>query len=320
MDQNFWTKIKNYSEKAVNVVKKHVDVSKIKFDHINYQTTSSDYYEKIIKDLSEEIEVIKEIPHSGRRLTIAKIKKPFMLNGFEIDRIEISEPKPSRKISIAEPNHCAFYFLENYSNEIQILKSKGIKIDEEMIIGNDRFIKISENGIYIELRNNRLGDASDIQTNGNGIDLDDLQKQLVEEKDAKLRALADYQNLQKRIIQQKEEYSNSIKQTMLAELIDLDNDIERFIKNANLNENDKNGILNIKNKIQSIFSQQEIIEIPCKIGDQFDHLIHEALSIIKTDKKKDENKINEIYQKGYKFINGQIIKPVKVIVSKYEEK
>ena len=46
-------------------------------------------------------------------------------------------------------------------------------------------------------------------------------------------------------------------------------------------------------------------------GEEFNPEFHEAIGMIETDKKEDDNKILEVMQKGY-ILSGKIIRPAKV--------
>lgn len=61
-----------------------------------------------------------------------------------------------------------------------------------------------------------------------------------------------------------------------------------------------------------------IVEVPCKIGDEFDHNIHSAMETQEVDDEKLVNKITKVIRKGYK-IHDRLLKPAAVVVGKAKE-
>ena len=140
-----------------------------------------------------------------------------------------------------------------------------------------------------------------------------LQDENIELKDKWQRALADYQNLERRtqteISQRVSEKTNNL-------LLNFLNIYEDFLRAENSLSKEKintDGIQAVIKNMESLLSENNIKPIDA-IGEIFDPQIHEAVSIVE-DNSLDDGTITQEVSKGY--ISGKaILKPSKVIVSK----
>lgn len=140
-----------------------------------------------------------------------------------------------------------------------------------------------------------------------------LQDENIELKDKWQRALADYQNLERRtqteISQRVSEKTNNL-------LLNFLNIYEDFLRAENSLSKEKintDGIQAVIKNMESLLSENNIKPINA-IGEIFDPQIHEAVSIVE-DNSLDDGIITQEVSKGY--ISGKaILKPSKVIVSK----
>ena len=140
-----------------------------------------------------------------------------------------------------------------------------------------------------------------------------LQDENIELKDKWQRALADYQNLERRtqteIYQRVSEKTNNL-------LLNFLNIYEDFLRAENSLSKEKintDGIQAVIKNMESLLSENNIKPIDA-IGEIFDPQIHEAVSIVE-DNSLDDGTITQEVSKGY--ISGKaILKPSKVIVSK----
>ena len=140
-----------------------------------------------------------------------------------------------------------------------------------------------------------------------------LQDENIELKDKWQRALADYQNLERRtqteISQRVSEKTNNL-------LLNFLNIYEDFLRAENSLSKEKintDGIQAVIKNMESLLSENNIKPIDA-IGEIFDPQIHEAVSMVEDD-SLDDGTITQEVSKGY--ISGKaILKPSKVIVSK----
>lgn len=124
------------------------------------------------------------------------------------------------------------------------------------------------------------------------------------------RAQADYQNLQKRTLQDQQEFVKYANENIILDFIPVLDNLESAY-GAMPKELAKNawtqGIKFIKKQLEDALKKNGIEEIEAKIGQKFNPEFHEA---VKSDKKASDQ-ITKIILKGYK-LNGKVIRPAKV--------
>jgi len=134
------------------------------------------------------------------------------------------------------------------------------------------------------------------------------EKELEKVKNQLVRALADYDNLRKRIEREKEGFEKvaSIKFAIKMLIIfDMLEETQRHLKDS--------GIVLILEEFRKILREEGIEKIEAKQGDKFNEEICEAVEVVKGGK---DGEIAEVALSGWKFSNGPIIRPAKVKVSK----
>jgi len=73
------------------------------------------------------------------------------------------------------------------------------------------------------------------------------------------------------------------------------------------------GVEYIYQQLRKTVEENNVIEIPVNIGDQFNHDIHEPVESITTDDASQDHTIAKVLQKGYKK-GDKVLRPVKVNV------
>lgn len=137
-----------------------------------------------------------------------------------------------------------------------------------------------------------------------------LKKPVLEEKIIDLenkwkRALADYANLEKRVVKEKEDFVNFSKSCLVVKMLGVLDDLERCQKHL------KDEGLNLTiNRLKEVLKSEEVEEIEV-LGKNFDPKLMEAVEVVKGEK----NKILEVALKGY-LLNKKVIRPTKVKVGK----
>ena len=125
------------------------------------------------------------------------------------------------------------------------------------------------------------------------------------------RALADYDNLQKRTEKEKEEWAKFANKGLITKLLPLYD----MILSAQKHLNDS-GIAIVLSTFEGILSDEGIEIIRPKVGDVFNEELHEAMD---TDEVKDldkQGKISSVILYGFKFRDGPVIRHAKVSVFK----
>jgi molecular chaperone GrpE len=140
-----------------------------------------------------------------------------------------------------------------------------------------------------------------------------LQEENSDLKDKWQRALADYQNLERRTQVEISQRVSSKTNDLLLNFINIYEDFVRAENSLSKEKIDTSGIIAVIKNMESLLFENNIKPIDA-IGEIFDPQIHEAVSMI-VDETLDEGTITQEVSKGY--ISGKaILKPSKVIVSK----
>ena len=146
---------------------------------------------------------------------------------------------------------------------------------------------------------------------------DDQTKKLEEEnsdlKDKWQRALADYQNLERRTQTEISQRVSEKIDNLLLNFINIYEDFLRAENSLSKEKIDTSGIIAVIKNMENLLAENNIKPIDA-IGEIFDPQLHEAVSMV-VDDTLDEGTITQEVSKGY--ISGKaILKPSKVIVSK----
>ena len=148
-------------------------------------------------------------------------------------------------------------------------------------------------------------------------EVEKLKKELEEEKNKFLRALADFDNFRKRMAAEREEIIAFANETFITALLPIIDNFERALKKENqgsLEELTK-GIALIKRQLEDTFEKLGVKVIE-SVGQPFDPILHHAIMTRESDNP--ENTVIEEMQKGY-TMHGKVIRPAMVIISKRRE-
>ncbi len=133
--------------------------------------------------------------------------------------------------------------------------------------------------------------------------IEKLEQELKDAQTQKLRALADYQNLQIRSEKEKLEFIKYANEKLLLKILDTKDNLDRaanFINDPGLNM--------VRDNFVNFLAEFGVKEIEV-LGKEFDPHLMECI-----DKKECEtNKVTEVHTKGY-FLNDKVLRPAKVIV------
>ncbi len=133
-------------------------------------------------------------------------------------------------------------------------------------------------------------------------------KELEKVKNQLIRALADYDNLRKRVEREKQGFEKiasakfAIKMLVIFDMIE---EAQKHLKDS--------GIALTQEEFKKILEEEGIEKIKIGEGDKFDEEVCDAVEVVKNGKG---GRIVEVVLTGWKFINGPVIRPTKVKVSK----
>lgn len=134
----------------------------------------------------------------------------------------------------------------------------------------------------------------------------DLKKETENWKEKYLRALADYQNLEKRVRNELLDFKKRANQELILRLLDIFDSLEKaevFIKDE--------GLKLVRAKFNQILIEADVEEIEV-LNKKFDPNLAECVEVVRGKK---DNQVAEVLQKGYK-LNDQVIRVARVKVEK----
>lgn len=128
------------------------------------------------------------------------------------------------------------------------------------------------------------------------------------------RALADYDNLVKRLGREKEEIVQRATKNLVEDLLPAVDNLERASNHLS-----DNGLNMAIVQIKQILAQYGVEEVNTNPGEKFDSDLHEAVEIIEGAQNQNGT-IAEVLARGYKWQDGMIIRPAKVRVYQGKQK
>lgn len=141
---------------------------------------------------------------------------------------------------------------------------------------------------------------------------EDKEKSKAEDLENQLkRVLADYQNLEKRVAEEKGEWIKSANKSLILKLLPTLEHLETVLKTARDQGERSNwleGIEIIVKQFRDVLKEEGLEPVQC---ESFDPELHEVVEV----REGPEGKILDVLSMGYK-LNGRLIKPAKVIVGK----
>ena len=170
-----------------------------------------------------------------------------------------------------------------------------------------------------EKTENADNDGHDSATEEDTVDeLSELSQELEDMKDKFARSMADLDNYKKRIERDREQQNLKSKGLAVSSFLEV---VEIINKASSSDYPDMDSALDGINGIQKFtesFLQSMSVERFNPVGEQFDFRFHEAMTtVIKED--IEPHTIVDVIQAGY-LLEGELLRPAKVVVSKKEEK
>ena len=133
-----------------------------------------------------------------------------------------------------------------------------------------------------------------------------------------LRTAAEYDNYRKRCVKEREEFTRYATRGLLEELLPI---VDNFEMGMQMAEAEKGSMIYIgmdmvKKQLSDFMAAQGVEKIPTKVGDTFDHNIHEAIQSEPSD--LEEGSIVRILRPGYR-LKGKLLRAVNVVTAASSE-
>jgi len=140
-------------------------------------------------------------------------------------------------------------------------------------------------------------------------------------RDQMLRLQADFENLRRRTLREKEEAWRYGHENLVKELLPTVDNLERAVDHARQSEGgDVEGLLQgvelVLRELQGVFARHGVEEVEAE-GKTFDPSVHEAMAQVPDDSVP-ANTVVQVFQRGYQ-LRDHLLRPARVIVSKSSE-
>lgn len=141
--------------------------------------------------------------------------------------------------------------------------------------------------------------------------LNQLEQQVGELQSQLQRALADYDNLKRRVEREAQDFEPRIKSRIFGRIIpvlDMFYDIQSHLQDG--------GLAMAIGELENNLREENIVKIEVEEGDKFNEELHEAIDALETKDKKQKGTIKELTQTGWRLLEGPVIRHAKVVVFK----
>ncbi|MFK5959262.1 MAG: nucleotide exchange factor GrpE [Lutibacter sp.] len=142
-----------------------------------------------------------------------------------------------------------------------------------------------------------------------------LQKDVIQEKDKFLRLFAEFENYKKRTSRERIELFKTANEDLMTVLLPILDDFDRGLAEIKKVKDKEllKGMELIKNKLQNSLAQKGLSHIKVKKGDTFDVELHEAITQIPSPSDDLKGKVIDVVEQGYK-LGDKVIRYPKVVI------
>ena len=147
-------------------------------------------------------------------------------------------------------------------------------------------------------------------------ELAEARRQADENHDKHLRAVAELENVRKRLEKSYQDRVKRARRDLLRRFLEVADNLERALDAANDGADIVSGVELTYRHLQKLLSEEGVEAIQA-VGEPFDALKHEAISVISADGVEDETVVAE-EQRGYTH-QGDLLRPSRVHVAKQME-
>ncbi len=164
-----------------------------------------------------------------------------------------------------------------------------------------------------ELETNTEHELGDVPEN----EVDQLKKELEEQKEKFLRLYADFDNFKRRNAKERVELIQTAGREVIQSLLEVVDDCDRAEKQLHQStdvEQIKQGVQLVFSKLRNTLHAKGLREMK-SVGEEFNVDLHEAITEIPVNDEKMKGRVVDEVEKGY-TLNDKIIRFSKVVVGK----
>jgi molecular chaperone GrpE len=168
----------------------------------------------------------------------------------------------------------------------------------------------------IQLNQDDIAATPSTEVNALREEVANKDKEITELRDKYLRALADTDNIRKRMRQQNEETVRHQRESLLRDLLPITDNLERAVEAARGGGNGKPILEGVELVLRSLldFLRSNGVVARDSVGQPFDPQFHEAVDHVESDEHPPNTVINE-FHRGYQ-VGDRVLRPARVSVAK----
>ena len=143
-----------------------------------------------------------------------------------------------------------------------------------------------------------------------------LRAEIAAEADKRLRALAETENLKKRLIKEKEDFQKYATESLVSELLPVLDHLDLALAHGRGNDACKDFVVGVdmtRKAFIDILARHGVTEFGAA-GEPFDPETHEAIGVASVAGLA-EDAVAQVVQRGY-LLRGRLLRPAKVMVNK----
>ncbi|WP_027185107.1 nucleotide exchange factor GrpE [Desulfovibrio inopinatus] len=147
-------------------------------------------------------------------------------------------------------------------------------------------------------------------------EIETLREQLKVESERRLRAMADAENLKRRLTREKEEFVKYAAETVLRDILPALDNLDLALTHGRGNEACKDFVMGVemtRKALMDALKGHGVAEFG-EIGEAFDPAFHEALGLMARP-DLDQDCVAEVVQKGFR-LHDRLLRAAKVMVNK----
>jgi molecular chaperone GrpE len=163
------------------------------------------------------------------------------------------------------------------------------------------------------------GDSAAAVESGAEQEIAALSAALAAQKDKYLRAMADFENVKKRLVRERGEAETTGMGRLIKGILDSLDDLGRFAHLDPTTADTKtvvDGVELVERKLLKTLAGQGL-ELVNPVNAPFDPAFHEALTTVPAASADEDHVVAQVYQVGYVF-NGQLLRPARVVVKQWK--
>ena len=140
-----------------------------------------------------------------------------------------------------------------------------------------------------------------------------LEEQLAEEREQRLRTLAEFDNYRRRTRQELAVAQQTGKREVLLAFLDVMDDFDRALLHlGEASDAIVKGLRLIRQRFNDVLTSSGVTAFDSE-GQPFDPMVHEAISVIDADDGRESGTVYAEERRGY-LMNGELLRPARVVV------